>query len=162
MQKIISLALLFLGGFLLILAVPAELETLETAWEADQYRPTIAEVQSVRTQNHGKGPSTEVVEFEYSVDGRNYRGDNHLTQFDDTRADINQRIQYRGGKKYAEVYYDPDAPDRVLFHRDPGILVPIAVLLGTGACLYAGIHGFIDERRRHRREEAFRSRRTAG
>ena len=147
MQKIIAFALIFIGAFMALVAAPAEIETIQIAMQADSYRSTIAEVTNVRTQSHGKGPSTEIVEFDYRVDGRTYHGDNHLTQFDDSRADINAQIQWRNGEKFTEVYYDPDHPDTVLLHQDVGLLVPVGVLIATAACLYGGVSSYLEDRR---------------
>ena len=162
MQKIIAFALIFIGGFLAIIAGPAEVETIQIAMQADSYEATTAEITNIRTQSHGKGPSTEVVEFDYQVDGRTYHGDNHLTQFDDSRDEINALVHWSDGKKLARVYYDPDHPETVLLHQQVGMMVPIGVLAVTIACLYGGAGMFIEERRRAREEARERSMRDSG
>ena len=157
MQKILSIALIFIGLTMAVLAGPPEIQTLAIAMEADDYAETTAEVTNVRTRRHPRGPSTEVVEFDYEVAGKTYHGDNHLTQFDDSRADIERRIHTQGERRLVEVYYDPDHPGRVLLHRDIGLWVPVGILAGTLACLWFGGRGYLEDRRRRQRGERMRS-----
>ena len=158
MQKVMSVALISVGLFFALVAGPSEVETIMVAMQADQYRPTTAEVTDVRTQSHQKGPSTEIVEFDYEVDGHSYHGDNHLTQFDDSREEIEARIENVDGEEVVEVYYDPENPEHVLLHRDVGLWVPIGILLATAACLYFGVTKYLEARRLRRKRERIRSR----
>jgi hypothetical protein len=156
MQKIMSIGALFVGLTLASLAVPPEIQALSIAMQADTYKTTRARVTDQRTNYHGKGPSTEVVTFDYRVGQKLYHGDNHLTQFDDSRREINERIYREEGHKMVDVYYDPKHPERVLLHRDVGLVVPIVILLVTAVCLIAGVRGYLDANRADSRAEAFR------
>ncbi len=147
MKKMLPLGFIFVGLCLALLAVPPQVETLQVAWEADRFESTTALVLSLHTKSHGKGPSTEVLEFDYTVDGRTYRGDNHLTQFDDSYEKLNQLIRWKDKKRFVQVYYDPDDPKRVLVHRDIGLMVPLGVIGLTAACLYVGFGTLFEERR---------------
>ena len=158
MQKAMSVALITVGLFLAVVAGPPEIETIMVAMQADQFQPTTAEVTDVRTVDHQKGPSTEVVEFNYEVDGHSYHGDNHLTQFDDSREEIEARIEKVDGEEIIEVYYDLANPEHVLLHRDVGLWVPIGILLATVACLYLGVTKYLEVGRLHREREQMRSR----
>lgn len=151
MQKIISFGFIFIGICMALLAVPPEVETLQVAMEANSFESTTAYVTDLRTKSHPKGPSTEILEFDYEVDGRTYHGDNHLTQFDDSREELGRLIRWKNGERYLEVHYDPDDPRRVVAHRDMGVLVPIGVLGITAACLYGGIQGYLEDRRMKQR-----------
>jgi hypothetical protein len=155
MQRIVIFAFLFIGITLAAVAAPAEVETLTIAMQTDDFQQTTAHVTNQYSRQHPKGPPTEVVEFDYKVDGRTYHGDNYLTQFDDSRADIDSQIRYANDEKYMNVYYSPEQPERVVIHRDIGLMVPIGVLGVTAICLYGGISGFVEDRR-SRREEARR------
>lgn len=86
--------------------------------QRDDLAQTTAHVTRQYTRKHPKGPSSEVVEFDYTVDGRTYHGDNHLTQFDDDKIDIDRQVHFRGGEKTIDVFYDPQDPGTVVIHRD--------------------------------------------
>ena len=158
MKKAIPLAFTFIGLTLAIVAVPPQIETLRIANEARSFESTGAEVLVHREESHGKGPATRLVEFEYVVDGELYRGDNHLTQFTDTKEKVESLIRENDkGREFVQVYYDPDNPERVILHRDIELWVPIGVLLATALCLYIGISGYLERRRIRKRRERFRS-----
>jgi hypothetical protein len=153
MQRIVVFAFLFIGITLAAVAAPAEVDTLTIAMQSDDFQQTTAHVTRQYSRQHPKGPPTEVVEFDYKVDGRSYHGDNHLTQFDDSKADIDSQIRFANDEKYMNVYYSPEHPERVVIHRDIGLLIPIGVLGVTAFCLYGGISGFVEDRRMRREEK---------
>ncbi len=152
MQRIILLGVLFVGVTLAAVAVPPEVDAIQTAIEAENYAETTGIVTAQYQQSHGKGPATEVIEFEYEVDGRTYDGDNHLTQFDDDAALIHRLTDYRGDREVLTVYYDPKHPRTVLIHKDVGLAVPVAIICVAGLCLYIPVAGLIDERRKRKKE----------
>lgn len=152
MQRIVLFAFLFIGITLAATAAPAEVETLTIAMDSDNYVPATAHVTQRYTRKHPKGPPTEVVEFEYTVDGKTYHGDNKLTWLGDSKSDIDGQIQYRGGEKYMQVFYDPEQPRHVLIHKDIGVLMPIGILGVTAFCLYGSISGFIEDRKARKKE----------
>jgi hypothetical protein len=160
MQRLIPYAFLVVGVLLCALAVPAQIETLKTADELQDYRATEGTVLRLYTKEHKRGPSTEVLEFEYVVDGRTYEGSNAATRFQDEREDL-EKLVYRDENKlrHVRVFYDPDEPDRSVIRRNIDTRIPWGIIGFSVLLVALGIHGIWSFRRERKRHEAEQERR---
>jgi hypothetical protein len=155
MQKLIPYAFLVVGVLLCALAVPAQIDTLQTAEELDDYRATDAVVLRLFTKEHKRGPSTEVLEFEYEVEGRTYEGSNAATRFQDEREDLEALVHRDENKlRHVTVYYDPDNPERSVIHRDIDTTIPWGIIAFSVLLVLLGFHGVWSFRREKKRHEA--------
>lgn len=155
MQKLIPYAFLVVGLLLSALAVPAQVETLQMAAELDTYEAVDGIVLRLYTKEHKRGPSTEILEYEYEVDGRTYEGSNAATQFQDERDDLEALVRRDENKlKHVTVYYDPDNPERSVAHRNIDTAIPWGIIGFSGLLVVLGIHGVWSFRRERARHEA--------
>ncbi|MGM0556156.1 MAG: DUF3592 domain-containing protein [Myxococcota bacterium] len=160
MQKLIPYAFLVVGLLLCALAVPAQIDTLQTAAELDNYEATDAIVLRLFTKEHRRGPSTEVLEFEYEVDGETYEGSNAATRFQDEREELEALVRRDENKlRHVTVYYDPDNPERSVIHRDIDKTIPWGIIGFSVLLVILGLHGVWSFRREKRRHEAEMERR---
>lgn len=129
------------------LVVPSAVDTLQLARDFPTFVKTEARVTSKREQRHQRGPATGVVEFEYTVAGATYKGNNGLTRFGDSPELVEDIVTRRGGVDRITVFYDPTQPRRVVIHEvnvwPPVGLIALAVLLMIG-----GVHSFVIDRKR--------------
>lgn len=143
MNRIVSYGFLFVGLTLALLAVPSEVETLSFAVHSDELVETEAHVTANFTRKHRKGPDTQTVEYAYVIDGKKWKGDNHLTRLTDRPGAVQQLVHRRDGDETIAVFYLPDDPSTSAIHREVGYVVPTAILGFTALCLLAGLDGVV-------------------
>lgn len=165
MQRLIPYAFVIIGLLLGLLAGPSQIEAIGAARSIDRFTETEALVLRLYTEEHQQGPSTEVVEFEYEVDGRTREGSNSMTRFSDERADL-EALVWRDDQRLRrmKVYYDPDQPEIVSVHRKIDTRAAWAILGASALLVLFGVHGvwsYRRELRRHRAELARRERMRA-
>ena len=148
MERLFAYGFLFVGLTLGLVAVPAEVETLQVASRVADFAVTEGKVTTRYTKEHQRGPDTEVVEFDYRVGGIERHGDNHLTRIGDDRQTVNRLIASRSGDDFLRVYYDPEEPSVVTIHRDVNLVWPLGIIGVTGLCFMAGVDTLLKDKRR--------------
>ncbi len=147
MEKLFAWGFLFVGALLAIIAGPSELQTLQMASRADRFESTNGRVTASFTQQHPKGPDTQVLEYEYVVAGVKHHGDNSLTRVGDRPDEIRPLIHRANGEDTVRVYYDPEDPSVSTVHRSVSLAWPLGILGFAGLCLAVGIDGTLKHRR---------------
>ena len=151
MTKLIPHVAVFLGLILMLVAVPEAIRAISISQEVDSFRSTRAQVLQSHTDKHGKGPETYTVKFKYKIGKSTYDGDNYWTRGSDTEESVLALIRKeKDGKRSILVYYDPDAPKRVVIQKDVGILVPSGVIAVSFLLFFAGAQHFLRQRKRQR------------
>lgn len=156
---------MFAGLVVGALALPSVFETLGIAMDVANFEASEAKVLSNRTKSHPRGPDSVIVKFEFTTpDGRTVEGDNRYTRISDTAEGVDRLVHHRDGFDRMKIWYDPDAPERAVIHREIALVRPIVILVFTLIAIFGGTHAILIDRRRRRlqaRADEARRRREA-
>lgn len=150
MSRLVPYLAIFAGIILCVIVIPGSLDTLAVAKDFDHFVPVQAEVTSIHSKKHRKGPTTGVVEYKFETpDGTQYKGDNGLTRIGDSPEFVEGLVEHHDGADRIKVYFDPHDPSRSVIH-EVGVLEPLGFIAMSLLLLGGGLHASIIDRRRRR------------